>query len=64
MEGYQATTLDEVIGTADIRQARREAHQADAGSGEVHRRAGRRPVQARSLPLLNVGRTGLEVRQS
>ena len=33
-------------------RTRRPAHQADQGAGRLHRRAGRRAVQARPLPLL------------
>ena len=44
--------LDEKVGVAPPRQARRRAHQADVGAGQVPRRAGRGAVQARSLPIL------------
>ena len=37
---------------APPRQARREADEAQRQAGDLHRRFGRRPVQARSLPLL------------
>ncbi|KAF1857786.1 hypothetical protein Lal_00041202 [Lupinus albus] len=39
------------------RQGRRDAFQASAGPGFVHRREGNRAVQARSLPLLETLRT-------
>ena len=37
------------------REDRREAHQAHQEAGRLPRRAGRRPVQARPLPLLSNG---------
>jgi adenosylhomocysteinase len=36
------------------REGRRQAHQAPARPGEIHRRAGSRPVQGRSVPILAV----------
>ena len=39
-------------GAAAPRQARREADEADAGAGRLHRRAGRRAVQAGALSVL------------
>ena len=41
------------------RQARREAHDAHPGAGRLHRRAGRRPLQARPLPLLTARLSGV-----
>ena len=40
-------------GAAAPRSSRREADEADEGSGRLHRRAGRRAVQAGSLPVLD-----------
>ena len=37
---------------APPRRPRREAHRARPGAGRLHRRPGRRPLQARELPLL------------
>ena len=39
-------------GAAAPRRARREAHDAQPGAGRLHRRAGRGPLQARHLPVL------------
>ena len=46
-------------GAAAPRQARREADDAHRGAGRLHRRAGRRSVQARPLPLLIARRDGV-----
>ena len=44
--------LDEKVARAPPRQARRQAHQADAGAGPLHRGRCQWPLQARGLPLL------------
>src|SRR4029079_16108123 len=41
-------------GAAPSRQSRGQADQAQLGAGRLYRRAGRRPLQARRLPLLTV----------
>ena len=43
-------------GAAASRQSRGQADQAQLGAGRLYRRAGRRPLQARSLPLLSLSR--------
>ena len=44
--------LDEKVAAAAPRRARREAHEADALPGRLHRRARGGPVQERPLPVL------------
>ena len=44
--------LDEKVARLHLDAARRQAHRAHARPGRLHRRAGRGPVQARSLPVL------------
>jgi S-adenosylmethionine synthetase len=52
-EGLRAAEAPRRGGRAPApRQARREADQLSPGAGRLHRRAGRRPVQARALPVL------------
>ena len=52
-EGLHAAEAPRRAGRAAApRSSRREAHAADEGPGGLHRRAGRRAVQARTLPVL------------
>ena len=44
--------LDEKVARLHLEEDRREAHQADARAGGLHRRQGAGPVQGRPLPLL------------
>ena len=56
-EGVRAAEAPRREGRAAApRQARREADEADAGAGGVHRRAGGRAVQAGPLPVLDSSR--------
>jgi adenosylhomocysteinase len=48
--------LDEKVARLHLGQGRRQADHPDQGAGRVHGRRGRRPVQARPLPLLVASR--------
>ena len=47
--------LDEKVARLHLDALGREADHADPGAGRLHRRAGRRPLQAGHLPLLRAG---------
>ena len=48
--------LDEKVARLHLGKGRRQVDQAQLGPGRLYRRAGRRPLQARSLPLLTGAR--------